>query len=125
MCIAVYETVSHVYIVMELVTGGELFDRIVAKDHYSETEAASVFVQMIGAIEYIHRLLPTSLLHTFPPATSSVCAVQVFRTRSIRYPVESCLFLALHHHNLSSTRMPTSSRHKFFPLVHHVDGGSS
>jgi len=52
----VYETVSHVYIVMELVTGGELFDRIVAKDHYSETEAASVFVQMIGAIEYIHSI---------------------------------------------------------------------
>lgn len=52
---AVFETVTHVYIVMELVTGGELFDRIVAKDHYSETEAASVFVQIIGAIDYIHR----------------------------------------------------------------------
>ncbi len=38
----VFETKSHVYIVMELVSGGELFDRIVTKDHYSETEAAKV-----------------------------------------------------------------------------------
>lgn len=52
---AVFETRTHVYIVMELVTGGELFDRIVAKDHYSETEAAKVFVQIISAIDYIHR----------------------------------------------------------------------
>ncbi len=27
-------------------TGGELFDRILAKDHYSETEAARCFVQV-------------------------------------------------------------------------------
>jgi serine/threonine protein kinase len=44
---------------MELVTGGELFDRIVAKDHYSETEAAKVFVQIISAIDYIHRWVST------------------------------------------------------------------
>ena len=30
---------AQVYIVMELVTGGELFDRIVEKDHYNESEA--------------------------------------------------------------------------------------
>jgi len=52
----VFETSSHVYIVMELVTGGELFDRIVAKDHYSETEAASVFVEVMSAIDYIHSI---------------------------------------------------------------------
>mmetsp|Transcript_32449 Transcript_32449/g.50542 ORF Transcript_32449/g.50542 Transcript_32449/m.50542 type:complete len:514 (+) Transcript_32449:267-1808(+) len=52
----VFETKTHVYIVMELVTGGELFDRIITKDHYSETEAAKVFVQIIEAIEYIHSI---------------------------------------------------------------------
>ena len=31
------------------VTGGELFDRILAKDHYSETEAARCFVQVYTA----------------------------------------------------------------------------
>jgi len=39
-----------------MVTGGELFDRIVTKDHYSETEAAKVFVQVMSAIEYIHSI---------------------------------------------------------------------
>jgi calcium/calmodulin-dependent protein kinase I len=28
------------YLVLELMTGGELFDRIVEKEHYSEKEAA-------------------------------------------------------------------------------------
>ena len=31
---------------MEKVTGGELFDRIVVEDHFSEAEAANVFVQV-------------------------------------------------------------------------------
>jgi hypothetical protein len=32
---------------MELVEGGQLLERIVHQDHYSETEAAKVFVQMV------------------------------------------------------------------------------
>jgi len=32
--------------VTEKVSGGELFDRIVVKDHFNETEAARVFVQV-------------------------------------------------------------------------------
>ena len=35
----VHETTTVLYLVMELLTGGELFDRIVAKGHYSETDA--------------------------------------------------------------------------------------
>mmetsp|Transcript_27465 Transcript_27465/g.56307 ORF Transcript_27465/g.56307 Transcript_27465/m.56307 type:complete len:603 (+) Transcript_27465:181-1989(+) len=49
-----YESRNHLYIVMELVTGGQLLDRIIEKDHYSETEAARVFTQMISAIDYLH-----------------------------------------------------------------------
>mmetsp|Transcript_28665 Transcript_28665/g.44913 ORF Transcript_28665/g.44913 Transcript_28665/m.44913 type:complete len:287 (+) Transcript_28665:1174-2034(+) len=49
-----FETKTHCHMVMEMVTGGELFDRIVEKDHYSETEAARVFTQMMEAIDYIH-----------------------------------------------------------------------
>jgi calcium/calmodulin-dependent protein kinase I len=44
--VAVFESRSKLYIVMELVTGGELFDRIMVKDHYSEREAAHVFDQV-------------------------------------------------------------------------------
>ena len=43
---AVFETAKYIEIVTEKVTGGELFDRIVATDHFSEAEAANVFVQV-------------------------------------------------------------------------------
>jgi len=51
-----YESKTHVYIVMEPVTGGQLLERIVAKDMYSETEAAACFLQIIGAINYLHQI---------------------------------------------------------------------
>jgi len=47
---------NKLYIVMELATGGELFDRIIAKAHYSETEAAGCFTQLMSAIEYLHSI---------------------------------------------------------------------
>ena len=34
----VYEGENHIYLVMELLTGGELFDRIVKKGNYTEKE---------------------------------------------------------------------------------------
>ncbi len=42
------------YMVMELMTGGELFDRIVEKEKYTEAEAASVVYRLAGAIKYCH-----------------------------------------------------------------------
>jgi serine/threonine protein kinase len=43
-----------VYLVMDLMTGGELFDRIVTKDHYSEQEAKQALCQITIAIKYCH-----------------------------------------------------------------------
>ena len=42
------------YIVMELVSGGELFDRIVAEGAYSEAAAAHLVAQILLALEYLH-----------------------------------------------------------------------
>ena len=39
---------------MDLMTGGELFDRIVLKDHYSELEAKEALHQIVIAIQYCH-----------------------------------------------------------------------
>merc|ERR1719487_1507833 len=41
-------------LVMELVTGGELFDRIVAKGSYTEKDAAGVIMQLCDALKYMH-----------------------------------------------------------------------
>ncbi|KAF9661629.1 hypothetical protein SADUNF_Sadunf19G0088700 [Salix dunnii] len=51
-----YEDSMFVHLVMELCAGGELFDRIVAKGHYSEKEAAKLIKNIIGVVEYCHSL---------------------------------------------------------------------
>ena len=38
------------------VTGGELFDRIVSKQFYSEQDAAAVVYQILAALQYLHSL---------------------------------------------------------------------
>ena len=70
----VYETETYVYIVMELCTGGELFDRIIENTdkgkQFSEKQAANIFQQMMSAINYCHKngivhrdLKPENLLY--------------------------------------------------------------
>jgi len=51
-----FETPKKIYMVMELLTGGELFDRIVAKGSYSEKEAAELIRDITSAIEYLHSI---------------------------------------------------------------------
>jgi calcium/calmodulin-dependent protein kinase I len=58
-CVKLYEmfeTPKRLYMVMELLTGGELFDRIVAKQSFSEKEAAEVIKHVTGAIAHIHKI---------------------------------------------------------------------
>ncbi|XP_051128204.1 CBL-interacting serine/threonine-protein kinase 23-like [Andrographis paniculata] len=45
---------TRVYIVMEFVTGGELFDKIAAKGRLKEDEARKYFQQLINAVDYCH-----------------------------------------------------------------------
>jgi len=42
-----YEDNKNVYLVMELCEGGELFDRIIDKGHFTEKEARDVFTQIM------------------------------------------------------------------------------
>jgi len=49
-----FDTSEHLYMVMELVTGGELFERIVEREQYSEEDAKEVMRQLLDAIGYIH-----------------------------------------------------------------------
>ncbi|VAH93373.1 unnamed protein product [Triticum turgidum subsp. durum] len=51
-----YEDALFVHIVMELCAGGELFDRIVAKGHYTERAAAQLIRTIVGVVEACHSL---------------------------------------------------------------------
>jgi len=58
-CVQLYEmfeTSKKIYMVMELLTGGELFDRIVAKGSYSEREASDLVKDITSAIQYLHSI---------------------------------------------------------------------
>ena len=46
---------SHYYLVTELMNGGELFDRIVAKAYYNEKEARDVCKILFEALNYCHQ----------------------------------------------------------------------
>lgn len=48
------EANGKVYLVLELVNGGELFDYIVARGRVKEKEARKLFRQIISAVEYCH-----------------------------------------------------------------------
>lgn len=50
----VFETPENVYIVLELVTGSELFERIVNQGYYSEKEASKAVRDMMNAVKYLH-----------------------------------------------------------------------
>ncbi|XP_059453522.1 calcium-dependent protein kinase SK5-like isoform X2 [Corylus avellana] len=51
-----FEDSVAVHLVMELCEGGELFDRIVKKGHYSEREAAKLLKTILGVVEACHSL---------------------------------------------------------------------
>jgi calcium-dependent protein kinase len=51
-----YEDPRRVYIVMELCSGGELFDRIVALGRYTEKAAAALISDIVGVIQHCHQL---------------------------------------------------------------------
>merc|ERR1712142_1300580 len=74
-----YESKSYVYLVMELVTGGELFDRIVEKGSYTEKDAADLIKQVMSAVHYMHEsgvvhrdLKPENLLYHSPDDDSKI-----------------------------------------------------
>jgi len=50
----VYETEETIALVMELVTGGELFYKIVEKGNYSSRDAANIVRQIVEGVAYLH-----------------------------------------------------------------------
>ncbi|KAL8166737.1 hypothetical protein V2J09_008236 [Rumex salicifolius] len=53
---AAYEDAVAVHLVMELCKGGELFDRIIQRGHYTERQAAELTRIIVGVVEACHSL---------------------------------------------------------------------
>ncbi|CAH9127727.1 unnamed protein product [Cuscuta epithymum] len=54
--IGAYEDAVAVHVVMELCAGGELFDRIIQRGHYTEKKAAELARVILGVVEACHSL---------------------------------------------------------------------
>ena len=50
-----FEDDKNFYIITELCTGGEMFDKIIEKEFYTEKEAAHCFKQFMLGINYCHK----------------------------------------------------------------------
>ena len=52
----VYESDSQIYLVLNLLTGGDMFDRLDEQPdyHYSEVQCANIVKQMMGSVRYLH-----------------------------------------------------------------------
>jgi len=50
----VLETDLHYYLVMELMDGGDVFDRILQKGMYPETQAKAVATNVLSSVDFIH-----------------------------------------------------------------------
>ncbi|XP_037352205.1 calcium/calmodulin-dependent protein kinase type 1G isoform X4 [Talpa occidentalis] len=75
----IYESATHYYLVMQLVSGGELFDRILERGVYTEKDASLVIRQVLSAVKYLHEngivhrdLKPENLLYLTPEENSKI-----------------------------------------------------
>uniref|UniRef100_A0A4W4FJS5 Protein kinase domain-containing protein n=1 Tax=Electrophorus electricus TaxID=8005 RepID=A0A4W4FJS5_ELEEL len=75
----IYESPNYLYLIMQLVSGGELFDRIVEKGFYTEQDASALIKQVLDAVNYLHSLgivhrdlKPENLLYFNPHDESKI-----------------------------------------------------
>ena len=75
--IDLFENSDYYYIVLELIEGGELFERIQKKDHYSERDARLIMQQLASAMavamlvgRYVSHAIIVNTLALVPPKPS-------------------------------------------------------
>ena len=85
----------HTYIIMELLTGGELFDRLRARGKFGEREAALILKSLASAVQYMHSqgvvhrdLKPENILFAEPqPQPQPQHQQQLFNATSSRVKI--------------------------------------
>jgi len=89
--IETFDTKNHLYMVLELLQGGELFESIVKKRCYSEVEAAIVIRQVTRACEYMHQrgvihrdLKPENLVY-LDKNNTQICVTDFGLAKYVKY----------------------------------------
>ena len=82
----IFEEPKKMNLVMELVTGGELFDEIVSRGNYTERDAANVMGTLCSALDYLHArkivhrdLKPENILLAAKPQAGVEPQIKVYR----------------------------------------------
>ncbi|KAE8607974.1 hypothetical protein XENTR_v10011345 [Xenopus tropicalis] len=95
--IEVFESQERVYMVMELATGGELFDRIITKGSFTERDATHVLQMVLEGVKYLHALgithrdlKPENLLY-YHPGIDSKIMITDFGLASAQKKGDDCL----------------------------------
>ena len=75
----IFETKYKLYLIMDVLNGGELFDRIVERGSFSERDAADLIRAVLTAVAYLHELnivhrdlKPENLLYTDPSPDADI-----------------------------------------------------
>lgn len=77
--VEIFDTPKYLYMVLELLTGGELFESIVSRGSYSEREASHLTKGLTLAIKHLHSigivhrdLKPENLLYASPAEDATI-----------------------------------------------------
>lgn len=52
----VYESANSIYVVLELLEGGELFARLAAKAYYDEEKISKLIINLLSALQHLHQM---------------------------------------------------------------------
>jgi calcium/calmodulin-dependent protein kinase I len=86
----VYESRSRLYIVMEKLVGGELFERIVGRPRFSEEEAAKLIRPLLESVAYLHDL---GIVHRDIKPENILCGDNLDEIKIADFGLSKVLFL--------------------------------
>lgn len=88
-----FELKDKYYLVTQLATGGELFDRIVARGRFTEKDALLVIVQVLEALKYLHHrdivhrdIKPENILYLTPDEDANVVLADFGIAKQLKDP---------------------------------------
>uniref|UniRef100_A0A3Q0SMX3 Ribosomal protein S6 kinase n=1 Tax=Amphilophus citrinellus TaxID=61819 RepID=A0A3Q0SMX3_AMPCI len=71
----IYHDQLHTYVVLELLGGGELLERIRRKQHFSETEASRIMRKLVSAVSHMHDV---GVVHRdLKPEVLDICSAEL------------------------------------------------